>query len=88
MKDPVALLASLKDISSRLNQLASDNGKHELDPDAIVDLNMARASVDKLINRVERDFLPHSQPLCNSAISSCASVSTQPFNRLRQPGPR
>ena len=54
MKDPAALLASLKDISSRLNQLASDNAKHELDPDAIVDLNMARSSVDKLINRVER----------------------------------
>ena len=32
MKDPAALLASLKDISSRLNQLASDEGKHELDP--------------------------------------------------------
>jgi hypothetical protein len=54
MKDPAALLASLKEISSRLNQLASDEGKHELDLDAIVDLNMARSSVDKLINRVER----------------------------------
>lgn len=54
MKDTATLLASLRDISSRLNELASDNAKHELDADAIVDLNMARSSVDKLINRVER----------------------------------
>ena len=54
MEDPAALLASLKDISSRLEQLASDDGKNVLDPDAIVDLNLARFSVDKLINRVER----------------------------------
>ena len=54
MKDPATLLTSLRDISRRLNELASDNNKHELDPDAIVDLNMARSSVDKLINRVER----------------------------------
>ena len=54
MKEPSVLLSSLKDISKRLNELSSDKGKHELDPDAIVDLNMARSSVDKLINRVER----------------------------------
>jgi hypothetical protein len=54
MKDPATLLTSLRDISSRLNELASDNAKHELDADAIVDLNIARSSVDKLINRVER----------------------------------
>ena len=54
MKEPAALLSSLKDISKRLNELASDKGRHELDADAIVDLNMARSSVDKLINRLER----------------------------------
>ena len=54
MKEPVALLASLRDISKRLNELASEKAKYELDVDAIVDLNMARSSVDKLINRVER----------------------------------
>ena len=54
MKEPVALLSSLRDISKRLNQLASEKAEYELDADAIVDLNMARASVDKLINRVER----------------------------------
>ena len=54
MKDPATLLTSLRDISSRLTELASDNAKHQLDADAIVDLNMARSSVDKLINRVER----------------------------------
>ena len=54
MKDTATLLTSLRDISSQLNELASDNAKHELDADAIVDLNMARSSVDKLINRVER----------------------------------
>jgi len=58
MKDPAALLSSLRDISGRLNELASNNGKHELDADAIVDLNMARSSVDKLINRVERVVRP------------------------------
>ena len=54
MKEPAALLSSLKDISRRLHELTSQNAKHELDPDAIVDLDMARSSVDKLINRVER----------------------------------
>ena len=54
MKEPVALLSSLRDISKRLNELASEKAKYELDVDAIVDLNMARSCVDKLINRVER----------------------------------
>jgi hypothetical protein len=54
VKEPAALLSSLKDISKRLNELASDKGRHELDADAIVDLNMARSCVDKLINRLER----------------------------------
>jgi hypothetical protein len=54
MKATAELLAMLTDISRRLNELSSNPGKHELDPDAIIDLNMARSSVDKLINRVER----------------------------------
>jgi hypothetical protein len=54
MKATAELLATLTDISRRLNELSSDPGKHDLDPDAIVDLNMARSCVDKLINRVER----------------------------------
>ena len=54
VKEPAALLSSLRDISKRLNELASDKDRHELDADAIVDLNMARSSVDKLINRLER----------------------------------
>ena len=54
MKAAPELLATLKDISARLNQLSSEPGRHELDPDAIVDLNMARSSVDKLIDRVAR----------------------------------
>jgi len=54
MKATAELLATLTDISRRLDELSSDPAKHELDPDAIVDLNMARSSVDKLINRVER----------------------------------
>lgn len=54
MKATAELLATLTDISRRLNELSTNPGQHELDPDAIVDLNMARSSVDKLINRVER----------------------------------
>ena len=54
MKASVELLAALKDISRRLNELSANPDKHELDPDAIADLNLARSSVDKLVNRVER----------------------------------
>ena len=54
MKAPAELLAALRDISRRLDDLSSDPSKHDLDLDAIVDLNMARSSVDKLVNRVER----------------------------------
>ena len=54
MNASAELLAALKDISRRLNELAAAPGKHELDSDAIVDLNIARSSVDKLVNRVER----------------------------------
>ena len=54
MKASAELLATLKDISRRISELSAHAGKHELDTDAIVDLNMARSSVDKLVNRVER----------------------------------
>jgi len=54
VKDANELLIKLRSIAGQLNELASDPARHELDPDAIVDLNMARSSVDKLINRVER----------------------------------
>ena len=48
------LLRKLRDISGRLNDLSRDPEAYELDTDAIVDLNLARESVDKLIHRVER----------------------------------
>jgi hypothetical protein len=48
------LLNQLRDISSRLTDLSKDPGRYELDADAVVDLNLARESVDKLIHRVER----------------------------------
>ena len=54
MKASAELLAALKDISRRLSQLSANPGEHELDPDALVDLYLARSSVDKLVNRVER----------------------------------
>ena len=54
MKRSAELLATLKDISKRIDNLASNPASHELDADAIVDLNLARQSIDKLINRVER----------------------------------
>jgi hypothetical protein len=48
------LLQKLKDISTQLQQLSGDRATYELDADAVVDLHLARESVDKLINRVER----------------------------------
>lgn len=48
------LLRKLRDISGRLDDLSRDPEAYELDADAIVDLNLARESVDKLIHRVER----------------------------------
>lgn len=54
MKHSAQLLETLKDISKRLEDLASNPARHDLDGDAIVDLHLARQSVDKLINRVER----------------------------------
>ena len=54
MKASAELLEKLKHISRQLNALSGDPREYELDLDAIVDLNMARDSVDKLIHRVER----------------------------------
>jgi hypothetical protein len=54
MKATQALLTSLKTISEQLHTLSDNPEKHELDVDAIVDLNLARESVDKLIHRIER----------------------------------
>ena len=54
MKADPELLRKLKDISTQLQQLSSDPGAYDLDADAVVDLNLAKKSVDKLINRVER----------------------------------
>ena len=54
MKAPGELLKKLKSISGQLHALSTNPEVHELDTDAIVDLNLARESVDKLIVRVER----------------------------------
>jgi len=54
MKADPELLRKLKDITTQLQHLSGDPGTYELDIDAVVDLNLARESVDKLINRVER----------------------------------
>lgn len=54
MRADPELLRKLKDISTQLQQLSGDPSVYDLDADAVVDLNLARESVDKLINRVER----------------------------------
>jgi hypothetical protein len=54
MKASNELLTTLRDISGQLHDLSDNPEEHELDVDAIVDLNLARESVDKLIHRVER----------------------------------
>ena len=54
MKASKELLSKLKEISKQIGELSVDPAKHELDADAVVDLNLARESVDKLIRRVER----------------------------------
>ena len=54
MKAERELLQKLQDISSQLQQLSADRSAYDLDADAVVDLNLAKESVDKLINRVER----------------------------------
>ncbi len=54
MKASLELLSTLKDISRRINDLYSDPARHELDPDALADLALARKSVENLVDRVER----------------------------------
>ena len=54
MKADHEFLKSLKEISSKLTALSGNPDQYELDSDALVDLNLARDSVDKLIHRVER----------------------------------
>jgi hypothetical protein len=54
MKASVQLLKKLKDISKQLSDLSADPSQYDLDTDAIVDLNLARDSVNKLVHRVER----------------------------------
>ena len=54
MKADQNLLQKLKEISNRINELSTDAGAYDLDGDALVDLHLARESVDKLIDRVER----------------------------------
>ena len=41
-------------MSQQLSELSRTPETFELDTDAIVDLNLARESIDKLINRLER----------------------------------
>lgn len=54
MKAVTELLGALREIEIQIRQLSEDPGTFELDLDAITDLNLARQSIDKLINRVER----------------------------------
>ena len=54
MKADPQLLRTLAEISKQLSELSADPARYEMDTDAIDDLNLARESVDKLINRVER----------------------------------
>jgi hypothetical protein len=54
LKASKELLSKLKGISKQIGELSGDPAEHELDADAVVDLNLARESVDKLIRRVER----------------------------------
>jgi hypothetical protein len=54
MKASVQLLNKPKDISKQISDLSADPSEYDLDTDAIVDLNLARDSVNKLVHRVER----------------------------------
>ena len=54
MKASEELLNKLKHISTQLNELSGAPEQYDLDTDAVVDLRLARESVDKLINRLER----------------------------------
>jgi hypothetical protein len=54
MKDCAELLKRLQDITARIRQLSERPERHELDPDAVADLNLSLQSIDRLVNRVER----------------------------------
>ena len=54
MKDCAELLKRLQDITARIRQLSEQPERHELDPDAVADLNLSLQSIDRLVNRVER----------------------------------
>jgi hypothetical protein len=54
MKDCAELLKRLQDITARIRQLSEQPEKHELDPDAVADLNLSLQAIDRLVNRVER----------------------------------
>jgi len=47
------LMNQLKAISRQLQDLSEAPEEHDLDTDAIVELNLARDSVDKLVRRIE-----------------------------------
>ncbi len=53
MKANTELLEKLRSISKQLSALSTNPAQYELDTDAIVDLNLAVDSVDKLVRRVE-----------------------------------
>jgi hypothetical protein len=85
VKEPAALLSSLKDISKRLNELASDKGRHELDADAIVDLAVLCGQADQPLGTsgqltlVRRGFASSPQAIRQSA--------ALPPGRQKQPFP-
>ena len=54
MKASVQLLNKLREISQQISELSADPSEYDLDTDAIVDLNLARDSLNKLVHRVER----------------------------------
>ena len=54
MKANQALLSKLTGITRQLDELSENPAEHDLDADAIADINLARTSLDKLVNRVER----------------------------------
>lgn len=54
MKANQALLNKLIDITRQLDALSENPDEHDLDADAIADINLARTSLDKLVNRIER----------------------------------
>lgn len=53
MKATPELMNQLQDISRQLQELSEAPDKYDLDTDAIVEMNLARASVDKLVRRIE-----------------------------------